>query len=219
MKGLAAAEVLDLWDRAASMIPARRALVALSAVVSADPCPTVGHRDALLLRLYASTYGPLFSAVSRCPACGEALDVDVEVAALLVDPPAHLVGSVDTAEGPVEFRLPDARDLAEVTNADDLFGRCVGREVTVATRAEIERLMEAGDPGAELGLALTCPACHHGWSDVLDPMTFLWAANTARVRQLADDIDVLGRAYGWSEADVLALSERRRRLYLEAVGR
>jgi hypothetical protein len=218
MQGLAAAEVLDLWDRAASMSPARRALVALSAVDAGEPCPTVGHRDALLLRLHGSTYGPLLSAVATCPACGEALDVDVEVAALLVDPPADRVGAIDTAEGPVEFRLPDATDLAEVTDADDLFDRCVGRDVTAATRAEIERLMEAGDPGAELGLALTCPACDHAWSDVLDPMAFLWAATTSRVRQLADEIDVLGRTYGWREADILALSERRRRLYLEAAG-
>ena len=39
----------------------------------------------------------------------------------------------------------------------------------------------------------------------------------ARARRLLREVDVLARAYGWTEADVLALSEQRRTAYLEIV--
>jgi hypothetical protein len=217
MHGLAAVEILDLWDHADPLVPGQRALAVLASADCAEPRPTAGHRDSLLLRIYAATYGPVLSAVATCPACGVLLDIDVEIARLLVDPPAVRQLSVETLDGDVSFRLPDAADLVESKDADELFDRCVGPVVDLDTRAEIENLMALGDPGAELQLSLTCPSCEHAWSDVLDPMSFLWAAMSSRVRRLLDEVDALARVYGWSEAEILRLSERRRSMYLEAI--
>ena len=38
-----------------------------------------------------------------------------------------------------------------------------------------------------------------------------------RAKRLLMDVHLLARAYGWSEAEVLALSPARRRFYLEMV--
>ena len=43
---------------------------------------------------------------------------------------------------------------------------------------------------------------------------FLWNDVDRWARALFGTVDTLARAYGWREADVLALSPRRRRVYL-----
>jgi hypothetical protein len=73
------------------------------------------------------------------------------------------------------------------------------------------------DPGAELLLELSCPVCRHGWWEMLDVATFFWTELDVQARRLLREVHVLARAYGWREADVLALSPRRRRFYLEMV--
>ncbi len=73
------------------------------------------------------------------------------------------------------------------------------------------------DPGAELLLELLCPACGHAWDEALDVASFFWAELDVQARRLLREVHVLARAYAWREADILALSPRRRRLYLEMV--
>ena len=85
----------------------------------------------------------------------------------------------------------------------------------------VERLAErltAGDPWAESLLALRCPACCNEWTVLLDTAVFVWTALRSRAQRLVHDVHTLARAYGWREADILAMSTRRREAYLELVG-
>jgi hypothetical protein len=52
---------------------------------------------------------------------------------------------------------------------------------------------------------------------MLDLPAFLWTEIEAQVRRLLLDIHTLAVAYGWSEREILSLSDARRRLYLEMV--
>jgi hypothetical protein len=84
-------------------------------------------------------------------------------------------------------------------------------------RALVERL-GAADPGAETLLTLTCPACDHRWQTVLDVASFFWDELATRATRLLREVHTLARAYGWREAEILALPGRRRQSYLELVG-
>ena len=77
--------------------------------------------------------------------------------------------------------------------------------------------MSARDPQAEVLLDLTCPACGARWQTVFDIAAYFWAELTAEAKRLLREVDALARAYGWCEADILALSPRRRQAYLELV--
>ena len=90
-------------------------------------------------------------------------------------------------------------------------------DLAAAEVAALSAALAEADPGAELLLELQCPACERGWWELLDVATFLWAEVEVQARRLLREVHVLARAYGWREADVLALSPRRRRLYLEMV--
>jgi hypothetical protein len=68
---------------------------------------------------------------------------------------------------------------------------------------------------AETRVAIECPKCCNRWDEALDIAVFLWAEIDAQARRLLRDVHVLGSAYGWSEADILSLGERRRALYVE----
>ena len=48
----------------------------------------------------------------------------------------------------------------------------------------------------------------------LDLASFVWAEVRARAQRLLRDVDVLARAYGWTEPEVLELTDRRREAYL-----
>jgi hypothetical protein len=77
--------------------------------------------------------------------------------------------------------------------------------------------MAARDPQAEILLDLTCPACGTPWQALFDVAAFFWAEVAAEAKRLLREVDALARAYGWREADILALSPRRRQAYLELI--
>jgi len=51
-----------------------------------------------------------------------------------------------------------------------------------------------------------------------DILTYLWSEIEDWAQRLLLEVHTLALAYGWSERDILAMSPRRRRLYLEMVG-
>jgi len=75
-------------------------------------------------------------------------------------------------------------------------------------------MLEA-DPRAEITIRLTCPACSHEWDLLFDIADFFWTEIAAKGHRLLREIDVLARAYGWTEREILSLSAQRRQTYLE----
>jgi hypothetical protein len=140
------------------------------------------------------------------------------------------------------FRLPTSRDLALIAGERDsraaairLLKHCrVGDSTIPDSRSDLdepqsleawtedeldavgERMAEA-DPLAEILLSFECPACGDTCQEPLDLAAFLWEEIEGRAKRLLLDIHALASAYGWSEAEVLSLSEARRQCYLEMV--
>ncbi|MBW8874441.1 MAG: phage baseplate protein [Acidobacteria bacterium] len=244
MRALSARDLLLVWEQAERQRPQERAL-ALLAAGWPEPAPaaaelaalSVGRRDARLLALYRQTFGPALDLVAECPACREPLELALDLDALGVD------AEVAAAEPePVEIREGGLRLVARPPTAADLNAAAACAGVAAARRllaarcvlaAErdgeplppgalsdeeidlLSRRLAASDPQAEVLLDLSCPACGHAWQALLDAAGCLWHEVDAAARRLLREVHVLARGYGWREADVLALSARRRRTYLE----
>ena len=73
------------------------------------------------------------------------------------------------------------------------------------------------DPGAQTALRVRCP-CGGEWVDELDIRSTVWNDLTDWVGRMLTEVHQLARSYGWSEAEILAMSGWRRRWYLEAAG-
>ncbi len=82
---------------------------------------------------------------------------------------------------------------------------------------ELGERMASADPMAETRLTLRCPECGEEWEETFDIVSFFWAEIEAQAKRLLFEIHTLALAYGWTESEILSLSEPRRALYLEMV--
>lgn len=242
MHSPSAAELLTLWERGHALPRARQALLLLAAGWPDDTGAAlaqvpIGQRDDRLLALRAHLFGPRLESVVACPACGETLELDLAVDALRAPAPDSRAEplAVDADGYAVRFRLPTTEDLlhASETVGDgagpiEVLARCVVEarhgEAPVAPEAlpdavvaAVAAQMEAADPQANLHLDLTCPACAHGWQSVFDIVSYLWVELDAWAGQMLREVHTLARAYGWHQADILAMSAARRHAYLTLV--
>lgn len=237
-----AAILLQAWESGAAMAPLDRApslLHSLGAVAASVQTGelTVGQCDARLFELRRAMFGEMLEVVATCPTCQT--EVELTLALGELQPPVR--------RGPVApltvqangytllCRIPSNEDLralacrgGEVT-LRHLLERCVleasspggppvaPHELPEATVEAIVEALAESDPGAHTALRVRCP-CSSEWVDELDIRTVVWSDLTEWVGQTLTEIHQLAQAYGWSEAEILAMSGWRRHWYLEAAG-
>lgn len=231
---LSGVRVLECWEQGRGRHPVDRALLLLGAAfpdTSYDRLAElpIGARDAALLDLRRATFGPDLRAYVECPGCRERLEFALDGRALEL-PPA--------VEGPIvaaglAFRLPTSRDLAQAITETDP-DRCARRlaalclldaeadgapaEWSEPVLIAVEASMAEADPQADVELEVACETCERTWTVPFDIAAFLWEELESRAIRLLHDVHLLSRAYGWSEGEVLALSDARRVAYLDLVG-
>lgn len=228
---LTAGETLALWERVDGLRPVDRALT-LAAYDGADAQELatlpIGHASARLLQLRRAAAGTTMAATAVCPACSERMEFSLDLEKLLtLQSEAAAVDA--TLPAPVlAWRPPTWTDLEELADADEPDRALLRRCVTVADAGDptdlppetieaIERAMMAADPLAEVLVALRCPECGLEFDTSVDLAEFVWIELDARAQRILHEVDVLARSYGWTEAEVLALSEPRRAAYLRLV--
>jgi len=232
MPRLAPISLLAAWERGIRQTPLQRSLTLLAAAQddpAQAPAMDVGRRDVLLAQLLETAAGAEVWGRAECGSCGEQLDIPVDVAAIaqlpVPEPGACLSAVVDGTE--VRFRLPTTADLAALSGMapavanDVLLARCLGvadgpvpRQVAEA----VDAAMEQAAPAGALEIIASCPDCGAATTVALDISVLLWAEIHSQAVALINDVHTLATAYGWTEADVLALSPERRAAYLNLAG-
>lgn len=254
MHTLSTNELLKVWEQTLDHLPVHQALGLLTVAFPEYTTEqlarlSIGHRDALLLKLREHLFGSQLNSVAVCPQCQQQIELvfstkDIRVGSI----PSGADGSPDTMmsltmEGyKVNFRLPNSIDLASIETCttheharERLLQQCIqsatqviaGNEEKISVDinqlpaklidAIAERMAEA-DPQADTQLALTCPDCSYSWSATFDIVTYLMEEIHRWAKHMLRQIHNLARAYGWREADILAMSPTRRRAYLELLG-
>ena len=234
-----AAATLDLWEAGQGLGSTER-LLALAAAAGPEwggmdelARLPLGRRDALLLRLHSALAGPTLDATASCPACGEAAEFGVDARALLAcaDEPVAAPAPVEVDGFVVVWRSPDSTDVDAAAAAGSareaelvLLERCVAEArhpdgeavgaLPAEVRAALAEAMSDADPLAEVLVDVACPECGEEFVADVDVGSFVWAELQMHGRRVLREVDVLARAYGWTEAEVLALGERRRAAYL-----
>ncbi|HSZ02854.1 MAG TPA: hypothetical protein VK788_25390 [Terriglobales bacterium] len=201
---------------------------------------SIGRRDANLLQLREWAFGSELAMMAGCPSCGQALELTMPVAELRFPHPAgiplmsaanDLESSLMVRDYQVRYRSPNTEDVAGCAGLElaacrrKLLACCVtearhqGKSVSAEDLPEdvaqnVEEQIAAIDPQIDMRLDLTCPECHQRWKEVFDIVSFFCTEIDAWARRVLREVDVLARAYGWRESDILALSPVRRQIYM-----
>ena len=234
------AEILALWERARAQGLAARAVTLLGALsphetLEQRSAVSLGERDSRLLRLREQLFGAEMPSVATCPQCRTRLEFTLNSRLLTQENAPATVQHIKVGETELTLRPVNAGDLvaasACLTPGEArrvLCERCVldarRGDAAVAFAALDQQIIEnvsaalaAADPGAELVIDAGCASCAHRWQLILDVVAFLWTEIDALAHRLLSEVHALAWAYGWREADILGLSEARRRFYLERV--
>ncbi|MCE2945590.1 MAG: hypothetical protein ACK515_23245 [bacterium] len=217
--------LLDLWEAGSNCQGLDRALLLLRGTGAARPdedlsALPIGERDVRLLRERMRRFGTHCEATVDCPVCGERLafplDLDALSASLV---PAARDVVVACSSG--SYRLPNSQDIAAALGQPRprlaLALRCRlhgDTPIDEAALDELDTAMAATDPAALVDIALACQACGVAFTASFDIAGTFWSDVSRQARQVLDEVHLLASAYGWSEHEVLAVPQARRRHYL-----
>jgi len=200
---------------------------------------TVGDREALLLHLRRLTVGERLLCVLQCPeqGCGELMDLELQVADLILPPYAEphpeydLVIGDNGSERRVRFRLPTGADqeaIAPLAGTDVeaaanlLLQRCLlefesvqSEELPAAIQRGLAPAMKALDPQAELLLNMSCPSCGKPFSALFDTAAYFFKEIADRSAHLYRQVHLLAFYYHWSEAEIMGMTGNKRQRYLD----
>lgn len=239
MHALNNVDLLNLWERGRALHPLDRGLLAIHAAFPESGSEGVadwplGRRNRALMQLRCSCFGPALQAWTACPRCGEKVELNLDAAAMIRQHESCEPAQTIVIEGET-FRLPTSRDLARLAKEANgerdslaasirLLNACCAEGEKHSERSwseeqleQIGEKMAEADPLAEILFGFECPACSAVCNQALDLPVFLWEEIEAQIRRVLVEIHALASAYGWSEREILSLSDARRRLYLEMV--
>ncbi|MDB6144186.1 MAG: hypothetical protein JWP80_3230 [Pseudomonas sp.] len=226
-------QLLALWEQGERRHPLDRGLLLYGFAAPETPPQDLadaplGQCNAALMRVRQALFGCRLSLWTDCPGCGERMEFELDSAQL----PAMTTSPQWIEVEALRFRCPTTRDLAAIARykdldqaADQLLQACAGPGVTLPNdpvsrknlREAVENALEAADPWADLSLLFQCPACDYSGDACFDIGGVLWQNLDARARHLLNEVHLLAQAYGWSEPQILALSDARRAAYLARV--
>jgi hypothetical protein len=226
MRRLDEAGLLDIWEQGRAHAPMARTNLLLAVALpgsdaAARAALAVSAADLALLRLHRSIFGSSLPAEAICRACASPLEFDLDAGTLT----EGLAASLPDAESrPDDIREPTIGDLHAIAAVTDL-------DAAVQRLAALCRLDPQVSPSdtdiaeidavygrSAIRLWLDCADCGHAWHEDFDIAAYLWLEVERRAQTLIDEIHVLAAAYGWSEPQILALSDARRAAYLQRCG-
>jgi hypothetical protein len=237
------AALLRLWDKCAPAGLPQRARTILRASYPGVrteelDAMAIGAWNSALLRFRAAQFGTQLQVFDRCPHCEGNVEFGIETSEILAgSKPVLAEGSFSTGDWSVRFRLLTGGDWVQsykpegtetIVAAKRLLGRAIvqvrrGENDAVAEdmpdaawEALAEALLQA-DSASEIVFHLRCPSCGAQWESPLEPAEFVWREINAACRRLLRHIHVLASTYGWSESEILRLSQERRTSYLHLI--
>jgi len=242
LQQLSKSQLLAIWERGRNQHPVDQALTILN---FASPDQTrselaelsIGQRDTRLLSLREQLFGGTLHCAGTCPDCNEPVDISFAIKEIQVH------STVSDQQGTeltwddlqITYRPPNSRDLAAIASCTNdrsaekvLIERCMvkikrnglpieANELSEEAIRKTEQAIAECDPQAEILLDINCPECGSQWQQLFDIANFLWIEISVQAKRLLQEVHTLAKAYGWTEMDVLKLSDIRRQIYLEMV--
>jgi len=245
MRALSTTELFSVWEETLDQPLLSKTILLLSTACSVADNKTIatlsiGERDARLFLLREWMFGTRMFHTATCPACSEKMEWETATTDLRVqsfdDNFSPKIFKLSSKEFTIQYRLVNSLDIIQLLKSkipagnskEILLQNCVedvkksGKNYRKSKLpAEIinavEEEMAKTDPQADVQLNLSCSACNHQWQVGFDIMSFFWTEINNWAQRLMHEIFLLARFFNWAEKDILAMSPRRRHLYLKMI--
>jgi hypothetical protein len=173
---------------------------------------SVSEADRLVLRLYLSVYDDKAECRMQCRACDEPSEFTIGLLEIARTQDAAVPPLPDgethwTLPGGARVRAPRLADLAA---GDGLLERIVEGD---ASRDEVDAWLDTAAPLMAFDIAAPCPHCGES-NDIRFDLAAFFAARLAGERPfLIRETHLIASRYGWSLAEIMALTRADRRAY------
>lgn len=224
-----AANIVAAWESASGLSPPRRTARLL--VWSGGPADEASALEldmastaSLLWASYADVFGPSADMVVACVSCGAALEAEIE---LPHGPAVRTPKAASARVAGFDVRLPTLRELDRVHGRPDAGAQLRAWCVVPMDRpqpspsvewAAVDAVVDELAGPAALHAQVVCPDCGEPFEAGLDPGALVWDRIQLEAPRLLAQVAVLAQAFGWSESEILGLSDARRHAYLDLVG-
>ena len=232
-----AAELVRLWAQGCGRPAAARVREFLAALDDRARHDPLGVHQQRALALHRAVVGRPIEAVVACPGCGTDNEFTVPIAQIcaVAAPAPDAAARLAVAGGEARFRLPTVADLDAVAGAsyDEGLRALAARtrldadppdltdptdaDLTEADLARLAQAWEELDPAGSVQVHLSCAGCGADLAADVAVAEFVARDLDRTVDGLLRDVDVIARAYGWSEDAILGLPAERRRRYVDLV--
>lgn len=210
------AVILELYEEGMTAGPSGRARLLCTAAGDDPDHAPLGDVDRAIWTLHNRLFaGSACDAIATCPHCGALAEFTLPADMTLPERSGNSPVTVPFEGRTYALRLPRLADMSN--GAPDLVA--IGPDAPwdapgFATLAE--DALDRADPGMRPQLGLVCETCEQPATLTFDVSGWVWAKIALAAPRLIDEVARLARAFGWSEADILALSPARRAHYLKA---
>ncbi|WP_299495227.1 hypothetical protein [uncultured Shewanella sp.] len=223
------------WQKAILLLAAAHPTIAMKEFALLS----IGQRNAKLFRFRDSLFGTDIEAHSQCPTCAEKVEFQLN-SQVICDPNVAVWDGgerkIDIDHHQIICRPPSSHDLEAISPyleveddegaAYELIKSCVFQWLIDGVYTPIESMpitliervsddIKNMDPHSEIICRLACPECEHSWGEPFDIASFLWREIENKAQIILSEVQLLARAFGWWEGDILSLSDVRRKYYIE----
>ncbi|MCQ0091223.1 hypothetical protein FGD77_05805 [Roseovarius sp. M141] len=210
--------ILDIYGQGMAAGPADRAALLCAAGGGDADALSIGDVDRTIWGWLTALFDGPQEAVMTCEECGEGVEFALP-AGFALPARSELGDGLHVPYGgaryPVRFpRLSDIRggNLARTALSKDApWG-------DPAFEAAAQAALLEADPALQVDLKLECAACGAVQVQPLDVAGFAWARIEQAARRVVQEVAKLARAFGWSEAELTAMTPARRAIWLAELG-
>lgn len=192
---------------------------------------SIEKRDVALFHVRKSLFGNHFNNITNCPHCNQRVEWELDFQQLgipsLESVPDNVEIPINTPDYHLRVRLPLSNDLFGkdefeiikncILNFKEYQGEAIDKTIPKIIINQINYEFDKVCKASNITYLLSCAECSHEWQVFFDIVSYLWQEIDQWAKTFLDQIYMLAKAFGWSERDIINMSENRRHHYLNLI--